>query len=68
MCEGVKKVSGVLSKWEVISQLAPHIERLAPSSAIKKETRNNCLILKFKRGVLEVFNYSHFAYEAHKFF
>jgi hypothetical protein len=59
MWEGVKNVSGVRSKWEVISQLAPHIERLTPTKPMKKEARNRVLVLNIKL-VLEVFNYPNF--------
>jgi len=57
MWEGVKKVSGVLSKWEVISQLAPHMERLTPARPMEKQARNSVLVLNVKK-VFEVFIYS----------
>jgi hypothetical protein len=56
MWEGVKNVSGVLSKCEVISQLAPHMERLTPVKPMKNEIRNRVFVLNIKLD-LEVFNY-----------
>ena len=55
ICEGVKNVSGVRSKCEVISQLAPHIERLTPPNPMKKEVRNSLFVLRNKL-FFEVFN------------
>ena len=40
-CEGVKNVSGVRSKCDVISQLAPHIDNATPDNAIENDTDGN---------------------------
>jgi len=34
--DSVKNVSGILSKWDVMSQLAPHMDNVVPINAITK--------------------------------
>jgi hypothetical protein len=43
-CDGVKNVSGVRSKCDVISQLAPHIDKAAPISAIKNSVMGSFFV------------------------
>ena len=43
-CEGVKNVSGVLSKCDVMSQLAPHIDKATPISAMENDTNGNFIV------------------------
>ena len=40
-CDGVKNVSGVRSKCDVMSQLAPHIDNVTPMNAKTNEIIGN---------------------------
>ena len=53
--DGVKNVSGVLSRCAVISQLAPHTERVTPTNATKYDASE--ILEYFPTDSFSIFNY-----------
>lgn len=51
----MKNVSGILSKCDVISQLAPHIDSVEPINAITKDMIGN-FIFDFSRYSFDIVN------------